>query len=210
MPKITLINDDAKNIKAKADLILTDPPYDMDGHELAQIIDAIDCQHLVMLTTMKQLLGFSKHSRYVLNFDFVINAVVPKQSKSIHAPNYTHQTGVYMTKGRVKTRFNRKLRRRSDTADANGYWPTIIRAPRDRMQDHGLAKNLTAITDLLGSFEDIETIIDPFAGSGTTGLAALELGYDCLMVEQSDEYCTLIRNQFDFLGINLNQKNLVF
>ena len=84
MPKITLINDDAKNIKAKADLILTDPPYDMDGHELAQIIDAIDCQHLVMLTTMKQLLGFSKHSRYVLNFDFVGVIVTGKQIGRAH------------------------------------------------------------------------------------------------------------------------------
>ena len=204
MSKITLLNDDARHVKASADLILTDPPYELDGFELAQIIDAFDCQHLVMLTTMKQLLAFAKHSQYTLSFDFVINAVVPKQAKSLHAPNYTHQTGVYMTKGKVKSRFNRKLRRRSDNADANGYWPTIFRAPRDRMQDHGLAKNLNAITDLLGSFEGINTVLDPFAGSGTTGLAALELGLDCTLVEREENHIELMLNQFAFLGVECN------
>lgn len=203
MHKVMLINDDAKNISAKADLILTDPPYNMDGRELAQIIDAIDCQHLVMLTTMQQLLEFYKYSSYKLNFDFVINAVVPKQAKSIHAPNYTHQTGVYMTKGRVKTKFNRKLRQRSDNADANGYWPTIFRAPRDRMQEHGLAKNLNAITDLLGSFEGVEIVIDPFAGSGTAGLAAYELSIDSILVERDADYCRLMNEQFEFLGVSV-------
>ena len=201
MSEITLIHDDARNITAKADLIFTDPPYDMSGCELAEIIDAFDCQHLVMLTTMKQLLEFTKYSSYALNFDFVINAVVPKQAKSIHAPNYTHQTGVYMTKGKVKTKFNRKLRQRSDNADANGYWPTIIRAPRDRMQEHGLAKNLAAMTDILGSFENADSVLDPFAGSGTTGFAAAELDINAVLIEKDTSAFDDLKTTFNALGL---------
>ena len=200
---ITLIEGDAATVNAKADLILTDPPYDMSGRRLAEIIGRFDCNHLVMLTTMRQLLEFSKYAHgYTLSFDFVINAVVPKKSKNKREPNYTHQTGVYMTKGKAKSIFNRTLRKRSDVADANGYYPTIFRAPRDRMHEHGMAKNLDAITDILGCFE-ISSVLDPFAGSGTTGLAALELGLGCIMIEQSPSCCELIRSKFSFFGIEI-------
>ncbi|MFM7010237.1 MAG: DNA methyltransferase [Betaproteobacteria bacterium] len=202
MPKITLINADCATIDATADIIMTDPPYEMDGKKLAEIIDHFDCKHLVMLTTMKQLLEFSRHSAYVLNFDFVINAVVPKKSKSLLQPNYTHQTGVYMTKGRVKSKFNRKRRMRSDVSDANGYWSTVFRAPRDRMDEHGMAKNLQAITDILGSF-DVETVLDPFAGSGTTGFAAYDVGCDCTLIEQDEGYFAAARRSFAAVGIHV-------
>ncbi|PQQ33669.1 hypothetical protein C6H68_25445 [Photorhabdus luminescens] len=73
-----------------------------------------------------------------------------------------------------KSLFNRKLRQRSDVFEANGYWPTIFHAPRERMQEHGMAKNIDTITDLLGSF-GISSVADLFAGSGTTAMAAFEL-----------------------------------
>lgn len=31
-------------------------------------------------------------------------------------------------------------------------------------------------------------VIDPFAGSGSTGVAALQLGYDCLLIDNNEEY----------------------
>ena len=33
------------------------------------------------------------------------------------------------------------------------------------------------------------TILDPFAGSGTVGAVAIQLGRDATLVEQSKEYC---------------------
>lgn len=36
------------------------------------------------------------------------------------------------------------------------------------------------------------TVIDPFAGSGTTGLAAVRLGADAVLIERSRDYCDLI------------------
>ncbi len=39
------------------------------------------------------------------------------------------------------------------------------------------------------------TVLDPFAGSGTTGAVALELGRKAILVELNPEYIELIRDR---------------
>lgn len=202
LTSVRIINASALDVKLEADLILTDPPFDMDGKTLAKALDNVKCDHLVLITTMKQLLGLIKSSDWELAFDFVIDAVVPKKSKSVRQPNYTHATGVYLTRNGAKSIFSRKLRQRSDTFDNNGYWPTVIRAPRERLAEHGMAKSLSAITDILGSF-NARSVCDLFAGSGTTAMAAWELEMDSINVELSKEHCETIKNSFKFLGANI-------
>jgi len=38
---------------------------------------------------------------------------------------------------------------------------------------------------------DIKIILDPFAGSGTTGVAAKELNKKCIMIEKEEKYCEI-------------------
>ena len=51
--------------------------------------------------------------------------------------------------------------------------------------------------------DDVKTIIDPFAGSGTTGRAAKDMGKKCTLIEREEKYCEIaakrMRQQvFDF------------
>ncbi|TDB53043.1 DNA methyltransferase [Photorhabdus luminescens] len=208
MAKIELTCGKAEDHSLSADLILTDPQFDMEGKKLRTIIDNQQCNHLVLITTMRQLLDFMSAPGWELSFDFVLDAVAPKKSRNLSQPNYTHQTGVYLYRTGEKSLFNRKLRQRSDVFEANGYWPTIFHAPRERMQEHGMAKNADAITDLLGSFNNISSVADPFAGSGTTAIAAFELDIDCKLIEFDEKYCRDIIKIFSFMGAKLTTHGL--
>lgn len=199
IPKFKLICGDAGLYPQACDLILTDPPYELAGDKLAWILNTYQSDHLVLITTMRQLLGFMAASNWEFGFDFVFDGVAPKKSRSMQQPNYTHQTGVYLTRNGAKSRFNRKLRQRSDVFEANGYWPTLFHAPRTAMHESGYAKNLDAMTDLLGSF-DLQSVCDPFIGSGTTLLAAFDLDLDCTGIEKDPVQFTKTLQTVRFIG----------
>jgi site-specific DNA-methyltransferase (adenine-specific) len=42
-------------------------------------------------------------------------------------------------------------------------------------------------------------ILDPFGGSGTTGLAAIQEGFHCILIEQQAEYCEIARKRISAL-----------
>lgn len=42
---------------------------------------------------------------------------------------------------------------------------------------------------------EAKTILDPFAGSGTTGRAAKDLGRKCVLVEREERYCEIAANR---------------
>ena len=197
MEKSRLILGDAADYSIRSDLILTDPPYEMSGAKLANIINAYDSNHLVLISTMSQLLEFSKNSKWSLCFDFIIDGVSPKRSMSLKQPHYTHQIGVYMRRNNVHSIFDRKRRKRSDVFQNNGYWPTLFHAPRSN--SGGYAKNINAITDILGSF-DSKSVVDPFAGTGTTAWAALDVGMKFVGIEKDSDTFDKLANAFEFVG----------
>lgn len=205
MSKITLIHGDAGQLTGSADMMLTDPPFELPGKKLAEIVARYTVQHLVLITTMRQLLEFFPHTSFDFAFDCVLDSVAPKQSKSMQQPHYTHQTVVYLKAKSAKSVFNRKRRQRADQFSAAlGYWPTIMRAPREHMDDHGMAKNITAITDLLGSFA-VRSVIDPFSGIGTVGIAATELDMDCMLIERNLSHVKTAQKMLRFVGASIHQ-----
>jgi len=51
----------------------------------------------------------------------------------------------------------------------------------------------------------VQTILDPFAGSGTTGRAAKDLNRKCVCIEREERYCEIGAKRmeqevFDFSG----------
>lgn len=195
---IQIIHADAATQSVRADMIVTDPPFEMDGEKLSNVLSKYYADHLILICSMRQLLDYSKHqTAYKFGFDMVLDIVAPKQSKSQQQPNYTHAHAVYFY--RKKSAFNRKLGRRFDVF-TDGYFPTIVRAPRERNDEHGHAKSVAALQSIL-SFFDVKSVVDPFAGSGTTGLACAELGLDCTMIEQSAAHVKSMQKTFRFLGL---------
>ena len=62
--------------------------------------------------------------------------------------------------------------------------------------EHPTTKPLPLMLDLVRDFTDPgEVILDPFAGSGTTGVAALRLGRRTILIEKDPKYAALARER---------------
>src|SRR5699024_437693 len=72
MATINAIQGDAFSLSGSADLILTDPPFDMSGEQLAKALSNYAADHLVLITSMRQLLSLMQRSDWQLSFDFVL------------------------------------------------------------------------------------------------------------------------------------------
>lgn len=74
-----------------------------------------------------------------------------------------------------------------------GSFPTSFASfSRSESNGHPCSKPLEWMTwaiTLAGN--SIDTILDPFAGSGTTGRAAKDLGRKCTMIEREERYCEI-------------------
>ena len=59
------------------------------------------------------------------------------------------------------------------------------------------------VNDLIGSF-DIKSVLDPFAGSGTTAYACAEHGIDAYCIEQNKLAFDIMKNNLRMLSIYNN------
>lgn len=57
----------------------------------------------------------------------------------------------------------------------------------------GIAFRVETWAEALRVLKPGGTILDPFAGSGSTGLAAMAESFDCILVEREFEYCEIIK-----------------
>lgn len=63
----------------------------------------------------------------------------------------------------------------------------LMAIEKDRV--HPTQKPLELMKWCIGFAKEAKTIIDPFAGSGTTGRAAKDLGLKCTLIEREERYC---------------------
>ena len=97
-----------------------------------------------------------------------------------------------------------KLNGDTDFADCELAWTNLKKAVRRKThlwngmirkggedRYHPAQKPLEVITWALGHAGEVKTIFDPFAGSGTTGRAAKDLGLHCTMIEREERYCEI-------------------
>ena len=63
--------------------------------------------------------------------------------------------------------------------------------PRFVINSHPTQKPLRLMSWCIGLAGDVQTILDPFAGSGTTGRAAKDLGRKAVLIEREERYCEI-------------------
>jgi DNA modification methylase len=68
-------------------------------------------------------------------------------------------------------------------------WNGMLRANNEPRGDHPTQKPLGVMRWCVGQLpEDVETILDPFMGSGTTGVAAVKMGKKFIGIERERKY----------------------
>ena len=139
-------------------------------------------------------LGFALQS---LGFR-VINSVVWEKpnppSNALHtAFTHAHETLVWASKGRGHT-FNYDLINSPDpTAQMSSVWRIPAVPRREKLQGyHPTQKPLRLVRRaLVASTREGDLVFDPFCGSGTTGVAAKELGRFFVGAELQEEFAEL-------------------
>ena len=87
----------------------------------------------------------------------------------------------------------------NDTGGASRFFYIAKASPKERGKNnaHPTVKPV-ALMEYLVKMVSREgaVVLDPFAGSMTTLLACVATGRKCITIEQSEEYCEMIKNRF--------------
>lgn len=90
---------------------------------------------------------------------------------------------------------HRKGRKRWNKGGCSGIWRHLP-VTGDERPDHPTPKPVGLMVELIRDFTDVgDVILDPFAGSGTTLVAALYTGRRCIGIELNPTYAALSRER---------------
>ena len=174
----------------------------------------------------------SKAARYFYDAEAIREPGVYDMEKRLGQPNFHNQTGGSKdTKNgnRSHRKVMENLKRRSDKqrghsrrhAGFNDRWDAM-----EKVEQCGQMRNKRSVWTIgcsgypeahfatypeelvkpciLAGSRAGDVVLDPFAGSGTTGRVALELGRRAVLIELNPEYCKLIERRCDVtMGLGL-------
>lgn len=97
-------------------------------------------------------------------------------------------------------------RKRWNGGGKHGFYevPIVLNRGGNDPRLHTTQKPLELMQQLIADFTDpYEVILDPFAGSGTTGAAAKQLGRRAILVERDERYCEVAANRLRQSALDL-------
>lgn len=98
-------------------------------------------------------------------------------------------------------------RKRWNGGGKQGFYDTPIvlsRGGRNEARVHTTQKPEALMADLVADFTDPgDLILDPFAGSGTTAVAAKRLGRRCVLIEREEKYCEVAAKRLQQTALDL-------
>lgn len=205
---------------ASVDVTITDPPYDERTHAGAKVRGGklerettVNFQSLPSAAVISELLRVSR--RWVLAFCAMeqIGAYADVAGDSWirtgiwHRPNAAPQfTGDRPAVAADAIAIaHRKGKKRWNGGGRHAFW-SIGHAPDEEgdLRDHPTQKPLRLMQELVRLFsDDGDVVLDPYAGSGTTGVAALSLGRRAILVERDPAYAERARARCEAVSAGL-------
>lgn len=92
---------------------------------------------------------------------------------------------------------HRRGRKRWNGGGSRGLWTHSVIQSRAEFE-HPTPKPLPLMLELVELFTDPdEIVLDPFCGSGTTGVACLRLGRRCILIEKDAKYASVARERME-------------
>jgi len=184
---VTIYHGDCREIVpqlGRFDLLLTDPPYGIGEHGGA-------CR-------TRGRPGYAKHAK--MGWDYarpdadVFQLMLGAASMAIIWGGNYFADLLPPTMGWL---YWRKLMG-GDFSDGELAWTSrsaalreFTKCPKGMNKGHPCEKPLALMLWCIGLAGDVQTILDPFAGSGTTGRAAKDLGRKATLIELEERYCEI-------------------
>lgn len=96
---------------------------------------------------------------------------------------------------------HRPGKKRWNSGGMPAYWLTNTSRGLDRYGGHPTPKPVKLMMELVAAFtEPGETVLDPFCGSGTTGIACMRIKRNFVGIELNPEYVNLARRRLEAEG----------
>ncbi|MBW4677678.1 MAG: site-specific DNA-methyltransferase [Desmonostoc geniculatum HA4340-LM1] len=164
----------------KADMVLTDPPFEMSANEVAQVIKKFS-EIFVVAGHGKNYHHLCAAFRY--HFEIVSVRSKPQSTPQRKSPQILHWNNAFLTTG-CEHCFDRDL--------VGTYFPSVMEC---KSLQSGYAKPLEWALNILRACH-AATVVDCFAGTGTTLIACEKLGKTCYAAEKDNRLCQLIQERF--------------
>lgn len=173
------------------DLVLTDPPYGI-GEDGGRFRDRKGGGHRVLPKG-----NWDKQRPSKEYFDEMIRV---SKNQIIFGGNYFTD---YLPVSRGWIYWGKKMG--GDFSDGELAWTSFDRVLKEfqfcnkyKGKQHPTEKPLPLFQWILENYShDVDTILDPFMGSGTTLLAGKSLGIETVGIEISPEYCEIARKRLE-------------
>ncbi len=214
MSNYKLINDDFRNCTIPKGITITDPPYNQ-GYAYNEYKDKIsEIEYLSLLSKIPtpcviihypeetiNLLPKAINSKCEQVVCWVYNSNTGKQSRLISwwgcKPDFSKVRQPY--KNLEDKRIRERILRGQTGSKLYDWWEInqVKNVGNEKTQHPCQIPEKVIKQIILTTIKKKETIIDVFAGSGTTSKVALELGYESISYEIDKKYYEIARNRIE-------------
>lgn len=213
-----IINDDYRNVLPNMNLsnyvLVTDPPFNIGYHYSSYKDKMKHDEYFSMLKDLffmfdKRVFILYPESMHELSIitnsvpnricSWVYNSNTAKQHRDIafygFDPNFKKRGQDYKNPNDKRVR---KLIEAGKRARLYDWWNiNQIKNVSKEKTDHPCQMPLEVMLNIIGCLPDGVCVCDPFAGSGTTLVAAKKLGYDYLGIEIDSKYFHIAKERLD-------------